>query len=262
MTELQRDIAEISQRRTLQRETRRQAQLPVVALVGYTNAGKSTLLNALTDAGVFVQNKLFATLDPTVRKVTLPDNRAALLVDTVGFLTRLPTQLIAAFRATLEEVTAADLLVHVIDGSHPAWHDQVEAVESVLDDLGAGEKPIIYAVNKSDQLTMAEGAAIVRKCGGVGVTVSALHRVGLINLLRKISQGLPEPMVRLTLQVPYNRVRALYEVFALGRVLREEYGARGVSVDAELPRLHAERLQRFLRDGFREDRSISGKPPD
>ena len=260
MTNLQREIAEISQRRTLQRETRRKAHLPVVALVGYTNAGKSTLLNALTNAGVFVQDKLFATLDPTVRKVTLPDNRAALLVDTVGFLTKLPTQLIAAFRATLEEVTAADLLVHVVDANHPAWKDQIEAVEAVLDDLGAGEKPVLYAVNKSDRIPAAQASAILRECGGNGATVSALRGVGLINLLRKISQQLPEPMVRVKLQVPYARVRALYEVFALGRVLHEEYGAGGVSVDAELPRLDAERVQRFLRDGISESRLGSGRP--
>ncbi len=259
MTDLQREIAEISRRRALQRETRRQAQLPVVALVGYTNAGKSTLLNALTDAEVFVQDKLFATLDPTVRKVMLPDHRAALLVDTVGFLTKLPTQLIAAFRATLEEVTAADLLVHVVDASHPAWRAQIEAVETVLDELGAGEKPTVYAVNKCDRLTTPQANALLRACGGDGVTVSALHSVGLINLLRKISQHLPEPMIRVRLQVPYARVRALYEIFALGRVLHEEYGAQGVAVEAELPRLHAERVQRFLRDGLSDDRSFPGK---
>jgi len=247
MTDLQREIAEISQRRTLQREARRKAQLSVVALVGYTNAGKSTLLNALTDADVFVQDKLFATLDPTVRKVVLPDHRAVLLVDTVGFLTKLPTQLIAAFRATLEEVTAADLLVHVVDASHPAWRDQITAVESVLADLGAGDKPTIYAVNKSDRLNPAEGRAIAAECEGRSVVVSALHKVGLINLLRSISQELPEPMVRVKLKVPYTHVRLLYDVFASGRVLHEEYDARGVSVEAELPRLEAERVRRLLR---------------
>lgn len=248
MTELQREISEISQRRTLQREARRQAQLPVVALVGYTNAGKSTLLNALTNAGVFVQDKLFATLDPTVRKVTLPDNRPALLVDTVGFITRLPTQLIAAFRATLEEVTSADLLVHVIDGSDPNWQEQMKAVENVLEDLGAGGKPTIYAVNKSDELDQGRAKAILAYCGESSVQISALHKVGLINLLRRISQKLPEPMVRVKLKVPYTQVRLLYDVFASGRVLREDYGPHGVSVDAELPRLEAARVRRLLRN--------------
>jgi len=259
MTSLQHAIDEIRRTRLLQRESRRQAQLPVVALVGYTNAGKSTLLNALTNARVFVQDKLFATLDPTVRKVTLPDHRAALLVDTVGFITHLPPQLIAAFRATLEEVTAADLLVHVVDAHHPAWKDQIEAVDEVLNDLGAGEKPVVYAVNKSDRVPAAQANAVLRSCGGPGATISALRGVGLINLLRKIALELPEPMVRVRLQVPYARVRALYDVFAHGRVLHEEYAAGGVSVEAELPRLDAERVQRFLRDGFSEDRSTLGR---
>ncbi len=249
MTDLQQEIAEISRRRTLQRQARRQALLPVVALVGYTNAGKSTLLNALTDAGVFVQDKLFATLDPTVRKVVLPDRRPVLLVDTVGFITNLPPQVIAAFRATLEEVTEADLLVHVVDASHPAWRDQREAVERLLKDLGAGDKPMIHAVNKIDRLTAAPSKALLREFSGSGVAISALHGVGLINLLRTISQRLPEPMVRMRFKIPYAHVRALYEIFARGRVLHEDYGARGVSVEAELTPMQAERVQRLLADG-------------
>ncbi len=246
MTDLQREIAEISQRRALQREARRQAQLPVVALVGYTNAGKSTLLNALTEAGVFVQDKLFATLDPTVRKVVLPDRRPVLLVDTVGFINRLPPQLIAAFRATLEEVTEADLLLHVVDASHPAWREQIEAVEAVLKDLGAGEKPVLYALNKTDRLQPRQSKALLATCPGTGVAISALHGVGLINLLRTVSQKLPEPVMRVRLRVPYTRVRALYEIYALGRVLHEEYGDRGVAVEAELTSTQAERIQRLL----------------
>ncbi|HXF82747.1 MAG TPA: GTPase HflX, partial [bacterium] len=161
ITDLRRQIAEIRRTRALQRAARREAQFPTVALVGYTNAGKSTLLNALTDAGVFVEDKLFATLDPTVRRVTLPNGRPALVVDTVGFISRLPTQLVAAFHATLEEVTEADLLVHVVDGSHPDRRAQMRAVREVLGQLGAADKPTVVAVNKTDLLPPAAVRAVL-----------------------------------------------------------------------------------------------------
>lgn len=247
ITDLNREITEISRHRSLQRRARKEAQFPVVALVGYTNAGKSTLLNALTDAGVFTEDKLFATLDPTVRKVTLPNRRQVLLVDTVGFITNLPTQLVAAFRATLEEVTEADLLVHVVDGAHPDWRDQVKAVNAVLDELNAARKPIVYAVNKID-LVAPHSVGDILAGVGEGAAISALRRVGLINLLRRISQKLPEPMVRVKLLVPYDRVKALSEIFAQGRVLRQDYGERGVSVEAEVPRIEARRLRALIRD--------------
>ncbi|HLA25112.1 MAG TPA: GTPase HflX, partial [bacterium] len=156
ITDLRREIGEIRKHRSLQRKARREAQFPTAALVGYTNAGKSTLLNTLTNAGVFVEDKLFATLDPTVRKVELPNGRPVLLIDTVGFITRLPTELIAAFRATLEEVTEADLLVHVVDASHPDWRAQMRSVERVLRDLSAADKPMIIAMNKTDRLAPAD----------------------------------------------------------------------------------------------------------
>jgi len=242
ITDLRREIAGISRHRALQRTARREAQFPVVALVGYTNAGKSTLLNALTDAGVFVEDKLFATLDPTVRKVTLPNHRPALLVDTVGFISRLPTQLIAAFRATLEEVTEADLLVHVVDASHPEWRDQIKAVNTVLKELGAAEKPVVFAVNKTDRLPQTQAREILAEIGD-GASVSALHRIGLINLLRAVAQRLPEPLERVTLLVPYAKTKVLSEIFAQGRIISQEYGEQGIVVDAELPHAHAQRLR-------------------
>ncbi|MDR7508548.1 MAG: GTPase HflX [Armatimonadota bacterium] len=245
VTDLRREIAEISRHRALQRQARRQAQFPVVALVGYTNAGKSTLLNALTDAGVFTEDKLFATLDPTVRRVTLPNGRPVLLVDTVGFISRLPHQLVAAFRATLEEVTEADLLVHVVDGSHPDWRCQVAAVRAVLADLGAASKPTVHAINKVDRLPPARAREIAAEVGE-GVPISALHRVGLLNLLRVIARKLPEPLERVRLVVPYERAGTLAALFSQGRILHQEYGASGIAVEAELPRVQAQQLRARL----------------
>jgi GTP-binding protein HflX len=246
ITELRGEIGEIRRHRALQREARREAQFPTVALVGYTNAGKSTLLNALTDAGVFVEDKLFATLDPTVRKVELPNGRPVLLIDTVGFITRLPTELVAAFRATLEEVTEADLLVHVVDISHPDWRAQMRSVERVLRDLGAADKPMVIALNKADRLSAAELRARATEVGQ-GVAISALRGVGLINLLRTVGQRLPTGLVRVRLTVPYTRAGALAQIFAHGRVLKQDYRPDGIRVEAELPRIEADRLKSLVR---------------
>jgi len=246
ITDLHREIAEIRQHRALQRRARREAQFPAVALVGYTNAGKSTLLNALTDAGVFVEDKLFATLDPTVRKVTLSNGRPVLLIDTVGFITRLPTQLIAAFRATLEEVTEADLLVHVVDGSHPDWRAQMRSVRQVLAGLQAAEKPTVVAVNKTDCVPPETVRAILAELGDA-VAISALHKVGLLNLLRVISQRLPEALVPVRLTVPYARAGALARIFAQGRVVRQEYRPDGIHLEAELPPVQARQLRALVR---------------
>ncbi len=239
ITDLKREIADISRHRALQRSAR--DQFPVVALVGYTNAGKSSLLNALTDAGVFVEDKLFATLDPTVRKVTLPNHRPVLVVDTVGFISHLPHQLVAAFRATLEEVTAADLLVHVVDVSHPRWREQITAVNVVLKELHAADKPIVYALNKTDRLSNTRVREIVGEIGR-GVAISAVQKVGLINLLRDIAQHL-DPLERVRILVPYPQAKTLADINVQGRILTQEYLEQGIAVEAELPRPQAQRLR-------------------
>jgi len=246
ITDLRRQIGEIRQHRSLQRKARKEAQFPTIALVGYTNSGKSTLLNALTGADAFVEDKLFATLDPMVRKVTLPNQRPVLLIDTVGFITRLPTQLVAAFRATLEEVTEADVLVHVVDGSHPDWREQMKSVNKVLADLDAADKPTVIAVNKTDRMGPKDARAVLTEIGE-GVVISALHKVGLINLLRLISQRLPEGLVTVRLTVPYAHAGALSRIFEQGRVIRQDYGQDGIRIEAELPRVHAEQLRALIR---------------
>ncbi len=245
ITGLRREIAALSEHRRQQRQSRKDAALPVVALVGYTNAGKSTLLNTLTQAHVFTADKLFATLDPTTRRVLLPNHRPVLLVDTVGFIQRLPHDLVAAFRATLEEVTEADLLIHVLDASHPRWTEQRDAVEQVLRELGAAEKPRVSALNKMDRLS-AEGLRDVMAEEPEGAPISARRGLGLVNLLRIVSRRLPDPARRVRLVVPYGEERVLARVYAEGRVLHREDAPGGVEVEAEIPSAAFATLEPYL----------------
>jgi GTP-binding protein HflX len=250
ITDLGREIAAMRQHRRLQRQVRHDAALPLVALIGYTNAGKSSLLNSLTEAGVMTADKLFATLDPTVRKARLPNHRPVLLVDTVGFIQKLPHDLVAAFRATLEEVADADLLVHVIDGAHPRWAEQMAAVEDVLVELGAAETPRVNAINKLDRITR-EALRDIQAEIPEAVPISALHRVGLVNLLRRISQRLPDPARRVNLVIPYADGRVLAQIYAHGRVLRRDDRDDGVAVEAEIPASTLDRFRAYLAEGRR-----------
>ena len=234
ITNLQRQIEAIRRHRGRQRTPRETAGVAQVAIVGYTNAGKSTLLNALTGAGAFVEDRLFSTLDPMVRRVVLPNRRPIVLADTVGFIQRLPTQLVAAFRGTLEEVVSADLLLHVIDASHPAWPAQAEVARGVLKEIGAGEHPVLIVFNKADRLSSERARALAEEDPDA-VVISAARGLGLPQLLRVIARRLPEPWIRLRLQIPYRDARLVARIHREGRVLTEEYGAEGVVLEAEVP---------------------------
>jgi GTP-binding protein HflX len=241
---LRKQVARIGKRRAVERRSRHRAGVPVVALVGYTNAGKSTLLNALSDANVFVEDRLFATLDPTVRRVELPGGREVLFADTVGFIRNLPHQLIAAFRATLEEAVEADLLVHVIDAAHPQMEKQIQTVRRVLAELGSASTPTVMAFNKADLVAdrsrLKERVARERHA----VALSALTGEGLDELQRLVGERLEQELVQVEVLLPWRGQDLLSEVRQRGRVLAERFGEGGVDLTVRVPGDLARRLRR------------------
>lgn len=245
MADLRRELEDVRRRRGVHREGRRSALAPVAALVGYTNAGKSTLLNRLTGAGAYADDRLFATLDPTVRQAPLPEGgETILLVDTVGFIRKLPHDLVAAFRATLEEVRHADLLIHVVDLSAEDWYDQARAVFEVLEELGVMEKPIVTAYNKADRVSPEEAERAVARTPR-SVAVSARTGLGLDELLREAGRAAPEPHVRWRFRVPYGEAGIVSWIHEHGRVEEEDFLEDGVQLEATLRRSLAERVQAY-----------------
>lgn len=232
---LERELRTLDVTRRTQRKSRRRADLPQVALVGYTNAGKSTLLNRLTGAGVVTEDRLFSTLDPTVRRRVLPGGRVALLADTVGFVRRLPHQLVEAFRSTLEEVAQADLLLHVADGSDPSVDGQILAVRTVLEEIGAAHLPEILVLNKADRID-ATASARLRALYPEAVVISALDGEGLGDVDRAIEEFLRACTAEVELHIPYERGDVLAAVHREGRVVSERPQAESVVVHAHLPR--------------------------
>ena len=252
MRDLDREIEQVHTQRHQQRTGRRRAELETAAIVGYTNAGKSTLLNVLTGAGVRAEQKLFATLDPTTRKLELPTGRGLLLTDTVGFIQKLPTDLVAAFRATLEEVTEADLIIQVLDVSSPAVEDQAETVEEILGDLGAADKPRVVVINKVDLLGPAGRRrainALSERYPGA-VAISATNRTGLPGLLRAMEEASRGDAVPLDILVPYGREGVLAELRKIGGVERTEYVEGGTRAWGWAPRQAARRFQTYTASG-------------
>jgi len=246
--DLDREIEQVRNQRHQQRTGRRRAELETAAIVGYTNAGKSTLLNALTGAGVRAEQKLFATLDPTTRKLELPAGRGLLLTDTVGFIQKLPTDLVAAFRATLEEVTEADVIVQVLNLSSPAVAEQAETVEQVLADLGAAAKPRVVVLNKVDLLGPASRrravSALSERYPGA-VAISATSRTGFDPLLAALDQASRGDAVPLEILVPYGREAVLAELRKIGGVERTEYVDGGTRAWGWAPRSAARRFETY-----------------
>ena len=237
---LKRELEEVRRHRERYRQRRQSSSTPVIVVVGYTNAGKSTLLNAVTDAGVLAQDQLFATLDPTTRRVELPSARTALFTDTVGFIQKLPTALVAAFRATLEEITEADLLLHVVDISHANADEQVTAVEEMLEELGAGGKPLVTALNKIDLL---DGDRWAGEEYPSPVPISARTGEGIPELLAAVDAKLQETMTPLRLLLPYHKGDLVSLIHEHGRVEREEYTENGTLIEGRLPAHLVSRVQ-------------------
>lgn len=231
MAKLRREIKEMKISRDTKRSERRKKNIPSVAIAGYTNAGKSSLLNRLTGADVLVENALFATLDPTVRKTESADGRIYTLVDTVGFVRHLPHQLVEAFKSTLEEVSEADLIVHVVDGSHPDPFEQLRAVREVINEIGGGEIMEIIAVNKADVASPEILMEILRKESNA-YAISARTGYGIENLIRAVEAALPKPKVEIKAIIPFSRGDLVSAVHEQGEIISEEYLPEGTKLHA------------------------------
>ncbi|MBP3922536.1 MAG: GTPase HflX [Ruminiclostridium sp.] len=229
---LSEELKELEKRREQSRRRRKKDSVIVGAIVGYTNAGKSTLLNALTDAGVLAENKLFATLDLTSRAIELPDGRSVTLVDTVGLIRRLPHHLVEAFKSTLEEAANADIILHVCDASDPEAKEKADTTLSILADLGCGEIPVINIFNKCDRLDYELPEDETNVC------ISAKHKQGFDKLLKAIAENLPDKISKLTLCIPYDKSALAAALHSHSKVISEEYAENGISVTALVDKLH------------------------
>jgi GTP-binding protein HflX len=243
IAKISRELEMVRQQRGIQRTGRQRNNWPLASIVGYTNAGKSTLLNALTGADVLVKDILFATLDPTTRRLKLPTNQNVLLTDTVGFIRKLPHGLVEAFKATLEEVVRADLLLHVVDISHPQAEEQIAAVNAVLAEIGAGEKSTIMVFNKMDRLNSPDGLG----AGGAGalnrlqerhphaVAISATTGEGVASLLAEIGTQLRPKREFLELRVPHEQAAVIARLHQVGQVISRSYRGPAARFKARIP---------------------------
>jgi GTP-binding protein HflX len=231
MAKLRREIKEMKTARDTMRQERRRNNIPSVAIAGYTNAGKSSLMNRLTNAGVLVENALFATLDPTVRKSTTSDGRIFTLSDTVGFVRHLPHQLVEAFKSTLEEVSQSDLIVHVVDGSHPDPREQIRAVREVINEIGGGDIPEIIAINKAD-IALPEVLMQLLREETNSFAFSARTGFGMETVLKAIETSLPKPRIEITALIPFSRGDLVSAIHERGEILSEDYSEQGTKIHA------------------------------
>ena len=244
-----RDLDHVRQQRSLQRLARKRNNVPLASIVGYTNAGKSTLLNALTGAGVLAKDILFATLDPTTRRLMLPTNQQVLLTDTVGFIRKLPHGLVESFKATLEEVIEADLLLHVVDVSHPQADEQVAAVNAVLKELGAEEKPTIMVFNKIDRAENGGAVARFTERWPHGVAVSAQTGEGIPGLLGEVGKQLRPIREFVQLAIPHEQAAVIARLHKVGQVVERNYRGKLAKFKARIPpHYHAEFAAFILED--------------
>ncbi|HUJ10983.1 MAG TPA: GTPase HflX [Verrucomicrobiae bacterium] len=244
---LERALEEVQKNRRIERSGRQRLHWPLVSIIGYTNSGKSTLMNALTGANVLAEDKLFATLDPTTRKLRLSNNQNILLSDTVGFLRKLPHHLVESFRATLEEVAEADLLLHVVDVSHPQAQEQIAAVEIVLKEINAWGKPTVVALNKIDRLEA--GATVLDRFlreFDHAVPISAKNGDGVDTLLEEVANQLKERRVDVTLSIPQSRPETIALVYRSGYVSERAMDNGNVVLRAQIPKVLAGELKPYV----------------
>ena len=246
ISDLQKDIDKIKEQRKLQRKQRQKIKIPSFAIVGYTNAGKSTLMNALTDANVLVEDKLFATLDTTTRKYVLPNQQKIVLTDTVGFIRKLPHSLIAAFKSTLEEATESDILIHIIDVSSKAAKDMTKASMEVLKELKADEKPIITCLNKIDEIKDPSIISYFKINYPKTVEISALKKQGIDDLIEKIILEISSLRKIVKLKVPQSYYKLVSEIIKEGRIISIDYKDNDILIEAEVPKILEKKLEMFI----------------
>jgi len=241
-----RDLDAVRQQRETQRAGRLRNQWPLASIVGYTNAGKSTLLNRLTGAGVLAKDILFATLDPTTRRLRLPTNQNILLTDTVGFIKKLPHGLVESFKATLEEVVQADLLLHVVDVSHPQSDEQIAAVNTVLNELGAGHKPTMMVFNKVDRLNGGNMLTRLHELYPNSVAISARTGQGIDELLGEISTQIRPERELVELKIPHEEAALIARLHKIGQVLERKYLTKAAKFKARIPPQHRAEFAEFI----------------
>jgi GTPase len=257
ISKLRRDIADLARTRDVKRSQRQRSGIPQIAIAGYTNAGKSTLMNAIASSDALVADQLFATLDPMTRRITLPGGRDATISDTVGFVAKLPHDLVEAFRSTLEEVTLASLVVHVADASSPHLPEQIRSVREVLEEIGAGSIPEVLALNKIDVLSSEQRSILGRRHEGA-TQVSAITGEGVDDLEAAIAEALPRPATEMTLLVPYGREDVTARLHREGEVISSHSASRGTIVRARV----GDRLAASVRDLELDGRDASADAGD